>query len=342
VSSTARVADTVGRILDRHARRHVGIAVGVLWQGERRTFERGRLRAGEAAAVDATSIFEIGSVTKVFTATLLADLVEGELVGLEDPVEQHLPVEARVPMRGRPITLCDLATHTSGLPRLPPGLLRRSLRRRHDPYSGFSERDLLAALAKTRLRRPPGKRPRYSNFGFGLLGYVLARRAGTSYERLVNDRICSPLGLADTTIEVADVARERFADGHSRRGRSVPHWDLGALAGAGGLRSTADDLLGFLDLQFAEPATRLARAARAAHRIHATRRKLHQGLGWISLPLLRGEERRLLWHNGGTGGFRSFIGFVPDTGDGVVVLSNSARSVDTIGFRILESIRSLS
>jgi D-alanyl-D-alanine-carboxypeptidase/D-alanyl-D-alanine-endopeptidase len=334
---TALVTETVGWILDRHARKHVGVTVGILWQGERWTLGRGRLRATEAASVDANSIFEIGSVTKVFTATLLAEMVEQGLIRLDDPVQRHLPDDVRVPIRGRPITLCDLATQTSGLPRLPPGLFRRSLRHRHDPYAGFSERDLLDAVAKTRLKRRPGVRLRYSNFGFALLGYVLARRAETSYEQLVRDLICAPLGLADTGIEIADDSSDRFADGHNRRGRSVPHWHLGAVAGAGGLRSTVNDLLRFLDLQLTAPATPLARAARATHASRATRGRLEQGLGWVSLPL-RGDARRMLWHNGGTGGFRSFLGFVPDTSLGVVVLSNSARSVDAIGFRILESI----
>jgi serine-type D-Ala-D-Ala carboxypeptidase/endopeptidase len=333
----ALVTDTVGWILDRHARKHVGVAVGILWQGQRWTFGRGRLRAAEPASVDPNTIFEIGSVTKVFTATLLADMVEQGLVRLDDPVRRHLPDGVRVPERGRPMTLCDLATQTSGLPRLPPGLFRRSLRRRHDPYAGFGEQDLLQALAKTQLKSTPGLRLRYSNFGFGLLGFVLARRAGTSYGQLVRDRICAPLGLADTGVEVAAAASERFADGHNRRGDSVPHWHLGALAGAGELRSTVNDLLRFLELQLAPPLMHLARAARTTHARRATRGRLEQALGWVCLPL-RGDSRRMLWHNGGTGGFRSFLGFVLDTGVGVVVLSNSARSVDAIGFRILESL----
>ena len=337
VDRTALVADTVGWVLDRHAHKQIGVAVGLLWQGERWTFARGRLRASEPAPIDANSIFEIGSVTKVFTATLLADMVEQGLVRLDDPVQDHLPDDVRMPIRGRPITLCDLATQTSGLPRLPPGLFRRSLRRRDDPYAGFSEQDILDALAKTRLKARPGARLRYSNFGFGLLGYVLARRAEASYNELVRDRLGSPLDLADTGIEVSGDASHRFAEGHNRRGRSVPHWHLGALAGAGGLRSTVNDLLRFLELQLAEPATRLARAARETHEPRARRGRLEQGLAWVSLPL-RGDPRRILWHNGGTGGSRSFLGFVPDTSLGVVVLSNSARSVDAIGFRILESI----
>jgi serine-type D-Ala-D-Ala carboxypeptidase/endopeptidase len=333
---TALVADMVGSILDRHARKHAGVAVGVLWEGAQWTFARGRLST-DAAPLDANSIFEIGSVTKVFTATLLADMVEQGLVRLDDPVQGHLPEDVRLPIHGRPITLCDLATQTSGLPRLPPGLFRRSLRRRHDPYADFSEQDLLDALARTRPKGTPGVRLRYSNFGVGLLGYVLARRARTSYGQLVRDRICTPLALADTGIEVADDASGRFADGHNRRGRMVPHWHLDALAGAGGLRSTVNDLLHFLALHLTEPTTRLARAAHATHTPQARRGRLEQGLGWVSLPL-RGDPRRTLWHNGGTGGFRSFLGFVPETNVGVVVLSNSARSVDAMGFRILESI----
>jgi D-alanyl-D-alanine-carboxypeptidase/D-alanyl-D-alanine-endopeptidase len=331
------VEDTVGWILDRHARKHLGVAVGVLWQDERWTFARGRLSATREAPLAADSILEIGSVTKVFTATLLADLVEEGLVHLDDPVQRLLPDEVGVPVRGRPITPCDLATQTSGLPRLPPGLFRRSLRRRHDPYAGFSDQDLLEALARTRLTSTPAVRLRYSNFGFGLLGYLLARRAGTRYEQLVRHRICGPLALEDTAIDVPDDARDRFADGHNRQGRRVPHWHLGALAGAGGLRSSVSDLLRFLDLQLGDSTSRLARAARATHASRAKRGKLEQGLGWVSLPL-RGDPRRMLWHNGGTGGFRSFLGFVPDTRVAVVVLSNSARSVDAIGFRILESL----
>jgi D-alanyl-D-alanine-carboxypeptidase/D-alanyl-D-alanine-endopeptidase len=291
------LSPTPSVILDRHARKHVGVAVGVLWQGERWTFGCGRLRATEPARVGANSIFEIGSVTKVFTATLLAEMAEHGVIRLDDPVRRHLPDDVRVPIRGRPITLCHLASQTSGLPRLPPGLFRRSLRQHRDPYAGFGEQDLFDALARTRLKSAPGVRLRYSNFGFGLLGYVLARRAGTSYGELVYDRICAPLGLAETGLEIADTANGRVADGHNRRGRSVPHWHLGALAGAGGLRSTLNDLLRFLDLQLTEPATPLARAARATHGPRATRGRLEQGLGWVSLPL-RGDPRLMLWHSG--------------------------------------------
>jgi CubicO group peptidase (beta-lactamase class C family) len=313
---TALVADMVGSILDRHARKHAGVAVGVLWEGARWTFARGRLCATDAAPLDANSIFEIGSVTKVFTATLLADMVEQGLVRLDDPVQRHLPEDVRLPIRGWPITLCDLATQTSGLPRLPPGLFRRSLRRRHDPYAGFSEQDLLDALARTRPKGTPGVRLRYSNFGVGLLGYVLARRARTSYGQLVRDRICTPLGLADTGIEVAENASGRSADGHNRRGRRVPPWHLDALAGAGGAalhrrrptslpRSAphgADDPTGAGGARDAHAASK-ARQTRAGPRLgqppaprrpapHALAQRRHRRLSQLPRLHPRDERRR--------------------------------------------------
>jgi len=308
--------------------------------GRNWTFARGRLEADRPALPRPDSIFEIGSVTKVFTALLLADMASEGLVALNDPVQRYLPAGVELPVRGRPITLLDLATQTSGLPRLPKGFLRLSLRRRANPYAGFGVRQLERAIAETRLKRSPGESVRYSNFGFGLLGHVLALRAGMSYEQLVRERICEPLGLEDTAISISPAAQSRFADGHNRKGRPVPHWDLPALPGAGGLRSTVADLLRFVELQLREPETRLGLAARATHETRARRGKLHQCLGWVGLPL-RGAPYRMLWHNGGTGGFRSFIGFTSDTQVGVAVLSNCSRSVDAIGFRVLEVINGL-
>jgi D-alanyl-D-alanine-carboxypeptidase/D-alanyl-D-alanine-endopeptidase len=330
------VEGRVARILDRHARKHVGVEVGVWWEGETWTFARGRLGADRPDPPRPDTVFEIGSITKVFTATVLADMAEEGLVALDDPVQRYLPEGVDLPVRGQPITRADIAAQTSGLPRLPKGLVGLSLRQRRNPYAGFTDAHLERAIVGTRLRDNPGEKVRYSNFGFGLLGYVLALRSGQSYEQIVRERICAPLRLVDTSISIPVEARPRFADGHNRRGRRVPHWDLPTLAGAGALRSTVTDLLRFLELQLRQPTTRLGRAAQTTHAPRAHRGRLAQGLGWASLPLL-GHSVDVLWHNGGTGGFRGFVGFVRESGTGVVVLSNCARSVDAIGFRILEA-----
>jgi D-alanyl-D-alanine-carboxypeptidase/D-alanyl-D-alanine-endopeptidase len=327
----------VAELLVRHARRHVGVAVGVL-RGDRSWFVgSGTAGPGRPSPPLADTIFEIGSVTKVFTATLLAALVQDGTVTLQDQVQEYLPADATLPVRGRAITLADLATHTAGLPRLPHGFLWRSLRHRRNPYAWLTADDLYAGLPDTRLRREPGGSPRYSNLGYGLLGHVLSLRVGRTYDELIAERICRPLELADTVVQVPEPARARFAQGHSRRAQPVPHWDLPVLAGAGALRSTVADLLVFLRLQLGEGEPALARSAALTQTTRARHRSLALGLGWTRGPLL-GTDHELLFHNGGTGGFRSFVGIVPATDTAVVALSNSARSVDALSFRILGAI----
>jgi CubicO group peptidase (beta-lactamase class C family) len=286
----------------------------------------------------ADTLFEIGSVTKVFTALTLARTVLAGTVSLDEPVRDLLPSGTAVPGRGgREITVRNLAMHTSGLPRLPAGLLRRALLNpgHPDPYADCTAESVLAGLARTRLRRDPGDRFRYSNLGAGLLGLALATRTGLSYESLVAREVCAPLGLVDTVV-IPDAARaDRLATGHTRRRRATPPWDLAALAGAGGLRSTAADLVTFLRAHL-DPAGELAEAIRLClEQTHPSGRlKVH--LGWIELPLpARMGGATQIWHDGGTGGFRSFVGFVPQHRTAVAVLGNTARPVDPRAFDLL-------
>jgi serine-type D-Ala-D-Ala carboxypeptidase/endopeptidase len=334
---TLDVESFVAEVLARHARRHVGVAIGVISGEGMSVTGSGTAGPGGPAPPAEHTIFEIGSVTKAFTATVLAAMVEEGLLAVDDPVQQYLPAGVELPVRGRRITLADLATHTSGLPRLPHGFVLRSLRHRRNPYAWLTVDDLYLGLPSTRLRREPGARPRYSNLGYGLLGHVLALRAGCGYEHLVQERICLPLELQDTGVSVPVAARGRFAQGHDRRGRPVPYWELPALAGAGGLRSTVADLLRFLHAQLGEGPPALVSAAALTHAPRFRNRGVSIGLGWTHLRL-RGTKRELLFQNGGTGGFRSFVAFVPATHTAVVVLANSARSVDALGLRILERI----
>jgi serine-type D-Ala-D-Ala carboxypeptidase/endopeptidase len=326
-------------VLERSAPRGIGLVVGAFAGREVALWHRGRLPDGPR------SIFEIGSITKTFTATVLAEMALEGLVALDDPVNRHLPPGVRVPPRGRDITLEDLASHSSGLPALPRGLLWRALSiDRRDPYARWDAARLEAAVPRTRPRREPGAKFRYSNYGVGLLGYALSRGAGTTYEELLRVRICAPLGLADTRVETPAVAGRRVAEGHDRRGRPVPHWHLAALSGAGGLRSTAADLLGFLRLH--EPGARhpLAAAAAETRRPRMRLRRIDLCLGWMSIPpggllLPPGRlRRRVFVHEGGTGGFRSFGGFAPEAGVAAVVLANQARSVGPLGLRVLRAL----
>jgi CubicO group peptidase (beta-lactamase class C family) len=326
-------------LLATHAGRRAGLVVAVRVGRETGFWHRGALPDGPG------TIFEIGSITKTFTTTLLADLAQEGLVAFDDPVQRYLPEGVRLPVRVREITLEDLASHRSGLPRLPKGLLLPALTRdRRDPYAKLDDARLAEAVGATRPRREPGRKIVYSNYGMGVLGHVLALRVGTSYERLVHSRICEPLGLVDTWIEVPERDRLRLATGHTRRGRPAPPWHLAALAGAGGLRSTAADLLAFLDLHTVRSRSPgLAAAAAETARPRAPWGRAEIGLGWLMIPPGRrpawGRRRpRVLFHEGGTGGFRSFAGVIPERDACAVVLGSQARSVGRLGLRVLDAL----
>jgi serine-type D-Ala-D-Ala carboxypeptidase/endopeptidase len=321
--------------LDRVARRagrHVGVAIGLI-DGDGTAFTGFGMSRPSGATPEASTSFQIGSVTKVITALLLADAVVRGEVALEQPLASAFPDTATHPS-GPPIRLVDLATHTSGLPRLPPGLVRQSRGQRDDPYASFTIERLEQALAQPP-KRPPGGKPRYSNYGAGALGEALAGLTGHPYAELVQERIVVPFELQNTAVE-ADAGGGHVAVGHTRRGRVTGDWHLAALAGAGALRSSVADLLVLLRAHLDPDATPLGPAIRLAMEPRARiSRPLAVGLGWHILDRKGGA--RWWWHNGGTGGFCSFVGLDPAIGRAVAVLANDTRSVDRIGQLLLEA-----
>ena len=222
----------------------VGIVIGVIGPQGRRVIAYGSLEKGDPRPLNGDTIFEIGSATKVFTSLLLADMVQRKQVALDDPVAKYLPATVKMPERnGRSITLLDLSTHTSGLPRLPGNMKPKDP---GNPYADYSVEQLYQFLSGYQLTRDIGSTYEYSNLGGGLLGHVLARRAGKDYEALVESRICAPLGMKSTAITLTPQIKARLAVGHNARLEPVKNWDLPTLAGAGALRSTGNDLLIFL------------------------------------------------------------------------------------------------
>jgi D-alanyl-D-alanine-carboxypeptidase/D-alanyl-D-alanine-endopeptidase len=264
------------------------------------------------------AIFQIGSVTKVFTALLLADMAERGEVSLSEPAASYLPDDGKSPEGAA--TLADLATHTSGLPRLPPGLAWYSRLSPRDPYARYPA-SRFARAARQSLRGAYGASGyEYSNYGFGLLGYLLGLAAGTPYETLVTERICGPLGLRDTTFEVPALSRDRVVQGYAGR-RTVPAWHLGALAGAGGLYSTAADMGTFLQACLRPGGSPLEGAIRAAL---APRLAIPGGQIGLAWHLTRLGDHMVTWHNGMTGGFSSMVAFDPARKLGIAALANSA------------------
>jgi CubicO group peptidase (beta-lactamase class C family) len=330
----AHVAQASARLVHRRGPR--ALIIGVV-RGEVE-YLQGRSLTGADARPTPDTLFEIGSVTKAVTGVALAMTTQRERVSLDDPLHRFLSRAARVCPGGRDITLAMLATHSSGLPRLPPRFRRRAVRHSENPYAGYSAEELLAALEHSRLRNPPGTRYRYSNFGAGLLGYVLTLIHRAPYERLVTDLICEPLGMRDTTVTLTGEQWRRLAHGRSRLGRPAELWDFGSLVGCGGLRSTGADMLRFLSASLAPPASDLGRALDLAQRTRITpSRRLGVGLGWHVLAS-SGGHGAIVWHNGGTGGFRSFAAFEPGTATGVVLLGNAPRRLDEPGFMLLRAV----
>jgi serine-type D-Ala-D-Ala carboxypeptidase/endopeptidase len=319
------------------SKRSSGIVVGLLEADGRTRVIAYNERAHGEPVFDARSIFEIGSITKAFTGSLLADMVARGEVKLDDPIAKYLPAKVKVPSRGgKQITLYDLATQSSGLPRLPTNFRPTDA---NNPYAHYTVEDLYAFLSNYDLPRDIGAQYEYSNLGVGLLGHVLTLRAGKSYEALVKERILDPIGMKSTAITLTPDLKARLAPGHNMRGAVVGLWDLPTIAGAGALRSDVEDMLKFLAVHIDSTRSPLSKRVQAAIRPLRKTTGGEIGLAWQILP--RPDGRKITWHNGGTGGYRTYAGFDQKNRRGVVVLTNSAFGADDIGMHLLDPSISL-
>ncbi|MDQ2187542.1 serine hydrolase [Alcaligenaceae bacterium A4P071] len=369
----------------------IGVVVGVIDDNGMRVISHGQFDRDDKRPVDGDTIFEIGSVSKVFTTLLLGEMVARGEVTLDDRVDRYLPEGVTTPKRaGKSIRLVDLATHTSGLPRLPANLKPADL---SDPYADYTPDKLYGFLSSYQLPRDIGATYEYSNLGTGLLGDALARRVAVglkannanaeavvsakgaagadasvnttesakakaaigadgkakapvdaqadstpAYDAALRDRITGPLGMADTSVALSPSMQARLAPGHDGDLMRVPGWHMGALPGAGALHSSAKDLLKLMKTAMGDPSSPLARAMTITL---ATERDIADSEGQIALGWNVDPESRggMVWHNGSTGGYSAFIGFLPFTRTGVVVLANvrPVIGVDDIGRRLLMS-----
>ncbi|MCG8460482.1 MAG: beta-lactamase family protein [Holophagales bacterium] len=309
---------------------HLGTVIGVLDREGARYFGFGRISPTDAALPDEHSIFEIGSITKTFTATLLADLdLRGEM-DLESPVSRYLPGFRRVLARGGPITLETLATHTAGLPREPPDMDPDA----DDRYATYTAEKLDALLAGGTLEAEVGTY-HYSNLGVLVLERAVEAGMGVEYEALIRDRISGGLGMVDTYFVVPDEKRARLVTGF-RNGRPTAALDLGRFPSMGGLRSTAADMLTYLGAQVGLERSPLAGAMAATQRLRYSDAERAVGLGWNLLE--RKESGKTLhFHKGGTNGFVSFAGFDVENRKAVVVLVNGRQWFSDLGFHLLDS-----
>jgi serine-type D-Ala-D-Ala carboxypeptidase/endopeptidase len=314
--------------------RAAGIVLGVMEaDGTTRVVSAGD--AGEGARpLGRDSVFEIGSITKTFTATILADMARQGEVDLDAPAQTYAPDGFVLPARnGEEITLAQLAEHRSGLPRLPANLVPADPA---NPYADYTPEQLQSFLASYELPRDPGAEFEYSNLGVGLLGLILAHHAGQTYEALVHERVLDPLEMTMTGVTLTLAMRPALAQGHDTTGGAASSWDTATLTAASGLRSTVTDMLAYLDANVGPPQSNLERAMRDAQRPRAAAGapSVQIGLGWLIRTTPSG--RTIVWHNGITGGYGAVVGFDPARQVGVVLLVNQAGAHDDILFHLLD------
>jgi CubicO group peptidase (beta-lactamase class C family) len=310
---------------------HAGVIAGVVQNGAVSVYRSGDFGPGQPPLDDRT-MFQIGSLTKTFTATLLASMVVDGQVKLDAPVQSVAPSGVTIPSyHGQQITFANLAEHNSGLPRLPSNLPADA----SNPYASYTPALFAQFLSGYALTRAPGERYEYSNAGGGLLGDALAWSAGRPYDQLLQSRVLQSLDLRDTTLSLSPEQSARLAPGLTQSGAPSPPWAFGELAAAGGLYSDMHDMLAYLQANLAAPSGPLGPAMAMAQTPRAVDDSPHgetkTGLIWI-VNVANGNT----FMNGETGGYHAFMLLNRDANTGIVVLANVAdMNIDTLGLHAL-------
>jgi len=309
----------------------VGAAVGYIENDNIQYYVYGEKSIDGKELVDQETIFEIGSITKVFTTIALMEMIKEGKINLNDPIQKYLP-GVKVPQKNeKQITIWHLATHTSELPRMPNNFNPQNL---DNPFADYSVEKLYEFLNSYTLTKDPGQELEYSNLGMGLLGHILSLVEHTSYDELIKTKICIPLSMNNTSQHLTPNMQRHLVYGYSMM-EKVSNWDLDALAGAGALRSNVEDMTSFLAANMGMIDTPLYESIKASQ-IEQCSLSHKQCFGWIKTQK---NDTTIIWHNGGTGGYRSFIGFDLKNKKGVVILSNSTDPFpDELGFYILDPI----
>jgi len=285
---------------------------------------------GQKVKPDDATIYELGSISKVFTSLLLADAVVKGEIELDGEADAPNGANIKFPSHNyRRVKWIDLSTHRSGLPRLPVNMDATTL---IDPYKLYDSKKAAAALNELELPRSPGQSQEYSNFAVSVLGYMIGENTGKSYQQLLQERVSKPLGMADCSVSLSEDQKKRLATPHSSFGQDTPAWSFADLPGAGGIRATMSDMMLFAKAQLNPPEGKLGEAIELAWQQHteASDSGSAMGLGWM----IQGDGTH--WHNGGTGGSRSMLLLNRTENLAIIVLCNTAeREVDQLAKRLM-------
>jgi len=312
----------------------VGLSAGIIYADKNSIYYYGETAKGNGKLPDANSIFEIGSISKTFTATLLAHFVNEGKIKLTDPITKYLPDSVAKNIVLKEVSVQMLSNHTSGLAGLPDNFEKGNYNPLN-PYQHYTRKMLFSYLKNCKLNTKPGEVYAYSNMAAGLLGVILERISGKSYDELIKTIICKPLKMESTAEFLSPQEKTHFVKVYNEAGNETPAWDFDALQACGSLRSTLNDLLKYTLANMQTNDNQLSKAFQLTHQITFSK-TLKVGLGW---HIINVDHTEYLFHNGGTGGSSSFLAFNAEKKIAVIILSNASDSVDPLGVNLIKLLQ---
>ena len=314
----------------------VGLSIGIIKNGNVSIYNYGETTKGNNKLPTGNTLFEIGSITKTFTAALLARYVNEGKIKLSDPIINYLPDSVAANVQLKNITLLNLSNHTSGLPSLPTNFQAQKPYDQSNPYKNYNKQLLFTYLKSCRLNNEPGTTYAYSNVAAGLLGVILEKISGKAYEQIVQEFITVPLQMKSTAQHLPRILADRFATVYDDQGNVTPAWDFDALAAAGSLRSTVNDLAIYAKANMATDESKLSKAFALTHKITFKNSDTPIALGW---HIIKVGGVDYTYHNGGTYGSSSFLAFNIEKRLAVIVLSNASESTDALGTDLIKKLQ---
>ncbi|MES2373341.1 MAG: serine hydrolase domain-containing protein [Bacteroidota bacterium] len=302
----------------------VGASIAILKDGKTYYYGYGETAKGNNSIPDNRTIFEIGSISKTFTATLLADAVSKGKIKLDDPVNKYLPDSIpAITFEGVPVTIRSLINHSSGIPRMPDNMGTNKT----DPYIDYDDSKMFSFYKNFTPTRKPGDKYEYSNLAVGTVGVILERINKDSYENMLLKTICKPLDMHDTKVYLQNQDSVRFAKGYSDGNFAAP-WNFKAFMGAGGIRSTVADMIRYAQAQLGTAPAALNSDIQLTHTVTFKTTDATLGMAWL---YRKPGKDQILFHNGATGGYKSYLAVNLQKKFAVVILSNTTISVDGVG-----------
>jgi len=310
-----------------------GISIGISHKGKNYFYNYGEIKRDSKIPPDSNSIYEIGSITKTFTGLVLAKAVTENKLKLEDDIRKYLQGKFHnLTYYGKIVRIKHLASHSSGLPRIPENLTTQSDFDKTNPYKNYTKNMLLSYLGTVKLKDEPGSEFEYSSLGMALLGLILEEVYQSTFENLMKEKIIIPFNLQNTGLTLSEDQNKKFASGYDENGEETNHWEMGIFAPAGALKSCTNDMLKYLELNRKEAEKALVLAHLPAYKGSET-----VGLAWFIKKTKQGNT--MIWHNGATYGSGSFSAFIREKESSLIILTNSETSVDFLGIAILNYLQ---